>query len=252
MIYYIYDGSFDGLLTCIYESYYRKEDPEKILFQEDGQENLLVQRIYIEQDKEKAEKVYNAIKTKISSHALQNIFYTFLSEKENLGILIYQYVKLGFKMGKSIDGHLSDDRVLNVHKVVQKVTREKHRMLGLVRFKKLKNNLYYASITTDHQIMGLIAPHFAKRMADQNWIIHDLKRNMAAIYDQREWVLTDMVLEKSLNMEEEEKFYQKLWQEYYKSIAIKNRINLKLQKQYMPKRYWKHLVEKEPSIEKEV
>lgn len=244
MIYYIYDGSFDGLLTCIYESYYRKETPEQILFQEDGQENLLVQKIYIERDKDKSQKVYNAIKTKISPQALQNIFYTFLSERADSGSLIYEYVKLGFKMGKRVDGHISDDRVLDLHKAVQKVTREKHRILGLVRFQKLGSNFYYASLTPDHQILGLIAPHFAKRMADQNWVIHDLKRNMAAIYDQREWVLTDMVLDKPIAVGEEEEFYQKLWKEYFKSITIKNRINPRLQKQYMPKRYWKHLVEK--------
>jgi probable DNA metabolism protein len=244
MIYYIYDGSFDGLLTCIYEAYYRKETPEKILFREDDQENLLVQKIYIDQDKEKAEKVYAAIRTKISSSALRNVFYTFLSEHEDAGSLIYRYIQLGFKVGKDIDSYLSEDRVLDLHKVVQRVRKEKHLMLGLIRFRKLGENLYYASITPDNNILGLVAPHFSKRMADQNWVIHDTQRNMAAIYDQKEWVLTEMALEHSLDINEEEVFYQQLWQQYFKSIAIKNRINPKLQKRYMPKRYWEHLVEK--------
>jgi probable DNA metabolism protein len=244
MIHYIYDGSFDGLLTCIYEAYYRKEIPEKILFQEDDQENLLVQKIYIEQDKGKAEKVYRAIGNKISQNALKNVFYTFLSEQEDAGALIYGYIQLGFKMGKAIDQHLSNDRVLDVHKAVQKVTKEKHLMLGLVRFRKLGDNLYYAPITPDYQILGLLAPHFAKRMADQNWIIHDTGRNMAAVYNQKEWMLTEMMLEKSVDIIEEERFYQQLWQQYFKSIAIKNRINPKLQKRYMPRRYWQNLVEK--------
>ncbi|MBB6217526.1 putative DNA metabolism protein [Anaerosolibacter carboniphilus] len=244
MIYYIYDGSFDGLLTCIYEAYYRREKPEKILFREDDQENLLVQKVYIEQDKEKAEKVYTAIRTKISLNALQNVFYTFLSEDEDAGSLIYRYIQLGFKVGKDIDGHLSDERVLDLHKVVQRVTKEKHLMLGLVRFRKVGDNLYYAPITPDNQILGLLAPHFSKRMADQNWIIYDTRRNMAAIYDQKEWILMEMVLERSLEVGEEELFYQQLWQQYFKSIAIKNRMNPKLQKQHMPKRYWKNLVEK--------
>ncbi|MDF2548254.1 MAG: hypothetical protein K0R93_3152 [Anaerosolibacter sp.] len=243
MIHYIYDGSFDGLLTCIYEAYYRKEAPEKILFQEDDQENLLVRKVYIEQDKVKAEKVYAAIGAKISRNALKNVFYAFLSEQEDAGSLIYRYIHLGFKIGKAIDEHLSDDRVLDIYKTVQRVTKEKHLMLGLVRFRKLGENLYYAPITPDYQILGLLAPHFAKRIADQNWIIHDMGRNMAAVYNQKEWMITEMMLEKSVDIIEEERFYQQLWQQYFKSIAIKNRINPKLQKRYMPKRYWSNLVE---------
>lgn len=244
MIHFIYDGSFDGLLTCIYEAYHRTEKPEKILFREDDQENLLVQKVYIEQDKVKAEKVYAAIRTKISRNALKNVFYAFLSEQEDAGSLIYRYIQLGFKMGNAIDQHLSDDRVLDMHKIVQKVTKEKHLMLGLVRFRKLGDNLYYAPITPDFQILGLLAPYFAKRMADQNWIIHDTGRNIAAVYNQKEWMITEMILEKSVDIIEEERFYQQLWQQYFKSIAIKNRINPKLQKRYMPRRYWNNLVEK--------
>jgi len=37
---------------------------------------------------------------------------------------------------------------------------------------------------------------------------------------------------------------QMLWKKYFKSMAIEERKNLKLQQQNMPKKYWKYLVEK--------
>ena len=117
-------------------------------------------------------------------------------------------------------------------------------MLGLIRFQLYKNNIYYAALEPDHNIAELIAPHFADRMADQNWIIHDLKRNLAVVYNQNEWFSTTFTLEHKLKLEVEEQYYQKLWQQYYDSIAISNRLNPKLQKNFMPQRYWKHLVEK--------
>ncbi|MEA4826461.1 MAG: DUF4130 domain-containing protein, partial [Clostridium sp.] len=37
--------------------------------------------------------------------------------------------------------------------------------------------------------------------------------------------------------------YEELWKSYFKSTTIKDRINPKLQKGHMPKRYWSFLTE---------
>lgn len=244
MIYYIYDGSFDGLLTAIYEAYYRKEKPEKILCQEAHQENLFIEKIHISTDGEKAKRVYDSIKEKISNRALKNVFYTYLSEVEDGGTWIYQYLRLGWKIGRNIDDNLADDRVLKIHKIRLKVDREVHFMLGLIRFRSLEGNIYYAPIDPKFNIIGLVAPHFADRLSDQNWIIHDAKRRLGAVYNREEWVIRDINIEKDIKYSNEELSYQRLWKEYFKSIAIKNRINPKLQKRNMPMRYWSYLVEK--------
>ena len=76
------------------------------------------------------------------------------------------------------------------------------------------------------------------------WIIHDLKRSEAVVYNKKEWVITDLSLERPFEFLKEEKKYQELWKEYYVSASIKSRVNLKAQKNYMPVRYWKHLIEK--------
>ncbi len=243
MINYIYDGSFEGLLTAIYEAYYRYEKPENILANVNLQQNLLAQNIYIETDSSKAEKVYTSIRKKISPQALRHIFHVFLSECEDIGTLIYRYLQFGWKVGKDIDRYLSDDRVLQIHSISQKVAWEHHRMLGLIRFQKLDEKTYYAAYEPDNNITGLIAPHFSRRLADQHWMIHDLRRNIAAIYNQREWILTDMALDKPIETSEHEEKFQQLWKQYFKSIAIESRKNPKLQKQFLPMRYWRHLVE---------
>ena len=244
MLHYIHDGSFEGLLTCIYESFYRHEKPEKILRQLAQQKNLFEKIVEIPTDKEKAMKVYNAIKEKISYSALKNAYFTYLSDLDSADYWVFEYLKLGWKIGRDLDLHLSDDRVLKVHQISRKVLMENHRMLGLIRFKQLSEHLYYAAIEPDFNVTALVAPHFAKRMADQHWIIHDVKRGLAAMYNKMEWVLTAMPSTEILSVGEKELDYQELWKEYFKSIAIPNRLNPKLQKQFMPQRYWKHLVEK--------
>jgi probable DNA metabolism protein len=244
MIYYIYDGSFEGLLTSIYDSFYRREYPDKIVSDDNFQPNLLIEAVHIKTDSEKASKVYNSIKNKISSSALENIFYVFLSEVENNEKIIYNYLRLGWKLENKIDLYLSDDRVLTVHKIVRRVKNERHRMLGLIRFRYLDKNTYYAPIEPQYNIIGLVAPHFTKRLSDQNWIIHDVNRKIAAVYDKREWYITDFKLNRELKYSDEEIFFQDLWKQYFNSIAIKNRINPRLQKRNMPMKYWKYLIEK--------
>jgi probable DNA metabolism protein len=81
-------------------------------------------------------------------------------------------------------------------------------------------------------------------MADQNWIIHDLKRGIGAMYNKQRWVITKI---EDINLPafgEKELVFQELWKQYFKNISITNRLNPNLQKKIMPIRYWKHLIEK--------
>ncbi len=241
---YIYDGSFDGLLTAIYEAYYRREIPENILLEADYQENFFSERVVINTDLEKSERVYKSIKNKISNSALKNIFYVFLSELRDAGTYIYKYLKLGWKTGPQIDLMLTNNDVQTIQKIREKVSRERHFLLGLLRFRKLQGNVYYAPLEPEYNVVGLIAPHFAQRMADQNWIIHDVKRSIGAVYNKEEWIMREIALDKKLILSDDELEYQKLWNQYFESIAIKDRINPRLQRSNMPMKYWKYLIEK--------
>ena len=51
MITYIYDGSFDGLLTAIHAAFYSDVKPSHIVRKEDFVENFLIEKISIEDRK---------------------------------------------------------------------------------------------------------------------------------------------------------------------------------------------------------
>lgn len=249
MVVYIYDGSFEGLLTSIYEAYYTDLKPDKIVPIRDHEENFLYENIYIHTNHEKFKKVYRSIQNKISERALENVYNAYLSEINGSSTFIYEYLRFGYKIGKEIDLHLADSRVMNVHKAAIKVTNEIHCFMGLLRFKKVHGDVYYASLEPDHNIISSLAPHFKDRLSDQNWIIHDLKRGLAVIYNKKSWVLEHLYSKNSepfneSNVREIDMDFENLWKLYFKSISIESRKNLKLQKQHMPSRYWYHLTEK--------
>ena len=125
-------------------------------------------------------------------------------------------------------------------------------MEAFVRFQLTKDNLYYATVQPDYNVLPLICDHFEKRYADQQWIIYDVQRRYGIYYDLK----TTEVVEINFHdqtyhgknvqaiIAEEETLYQLLWQKYFESVNIAARKNLKLHIQHMPRRYWRFLTEK--------
>lgn len=249
---YLYDGSFDGLLTCIYYHYYHA--PAAGIFQQENyQPGLLAENMVVMAESALANRVYRAIEEKISSDALAIIYHVYLSSSLNKENLILNYVRLGFQMGAKVDLHHSHPAVHPIHKLDKKVTGEVQRLLGLIRFQDTGNFLY-AAISPDHHILTLIADHFADRLAGERWIIHDQKRRLAIIYDgqnrfddksamQHQWYLTDFSYDLEENSTQEDQQWQELWRLYFNRISIESRYNLRLQSQFVPQRYRRHLLE---------
>lgn len=241
LVIYIHDGSFEGFLTCIYESYYNIKKPEEILSQENFNNELFYDPIYIKTDNQKSQKVYGAMLNKLGNETLYNLYYAFLCSDKGNFTALYKYIRFAFKVGPEVNLHLHNPIVFSIIKMRQKVEKEKHRMLGFIRFKYLEENLLYSSIEPDNDILTLVAPHFQRRLSNEYWIIHDLKRHQAVIYNKKHWIIAeDYEISSSPSTKD---CYEDLWKEYFKSTTIKERTNLKLQSRSMPKRYWKHLLE---------
>lgn len=241
---YIYDGTWDCFLTAIHHHYYDKQDVTNIESALCYEPNLIDEYRIISTDIIKAKAVEEAILHKISLESLENLQKCFFSEIKGREMWILKYIRMGFKVGMRIDSMLGDKTVLDVLIPARKVGFECHRMLGLLRFELLEGDIYYAKIQPDHNIISFISPHFKTRFADQNWVIHDTKRNIASLYNTKRMLLSYMDLSSIPNLHSDELRFQSLWKNYYKHIAIKSRLNPKLQKNFMPKRYWKNLTEK--------
>ncbi len=115
-----------------------------------------------------------------------------------------------------------------------------------------EDEIYFAHIAPDFNVLPIILPHFESRNADQKWIIYDLKRKYGLFYDLHSTQhisldfsekLTNGILDASV-YEASEKDFQVLWKKYFKSVNLDSRKNIKLHIQHVPKRYWKYLSEK--------
>ncbi|MDX9889207.1 MAG: TIGR03915 family putative DNA repair protein [Anaerovoracaceae bacterium] len=242
MIDYLYDGSFEGLLTVIYK-HYHQEKAKGIYPLDLYQVNLTVPYQILQTNEEQAEKVYRAIQKKISYHDLRRIYYGYLSNDQEKEIKVLKYLELGFKTGPTISSLHGNPVVFDLQSIEKKVSHEVHRLKGLIRFSLLEQDILYAPITPDHDVVALLATHFCDRFRHENFVIHDTRRSKALLYNQGRSVIAPFEYEKLPSLAREEVLVRSQWRTYFDTIAIKERTNKKCQRNFMPVRYWENLTE---------
>ena len=240
---YLYDGTFDGLLTIVFDCYVLKQLPLKIIVENKYIPNILDYIKKVITDYNRAERIFNGIVKNISYDVLYNSYYAFLAEDDEKEINILKYLLYGFLIGPQIDTMLSIDFVFKVNSLRKKVLSEAHKLKGFLRFSKVGDNLFYSSIHPTHNVIENLGHHFIKRLPTQNFIIHDKNRNIAFLYDTKKYEIVDSSSINISVLSDEEKQYQELWKAFFNTIAIKERTNKKLQMQFMPKKYWQDLTE---------
>jgi len=247
-----YDSTFEGFLTVVFEIFEFKYPNPKIIKHNDSQQNLFANPIEIITDMAKADRVMHKLKTQLEADGVRSLIYAFLSEKVGVEDLLYKVIKYAVaNPQKNIMKDFSNDSVLQISQLTKSVGREKHRMEAFVRFELLKDGIYFAKIDPDFDVLTLIIRHFKNRYQDQKWMIYDIRRKYGVYYDRKNTEIVTLDLDiNSMEHKGEEIFseveiaYQKLWAEYFDHTNIKERKNIKLHLQHVPKRYWKYLTEK--------
>jgi hypothetical protein len=79
MAFIVYDGSFEGFLTVIFECYARKIIPVDICCEQVFRENLFIGKIDIPRDQQKADRVWKALEVKLHRNNKNMPFFAFLS-----------------------------------------------------------------------------------------------------------------------------------------------------------------------------
>ncbi len=238
---YYYDGSFDGLLTVIYMAYNDRESNMLRVNAKAEQLILALDDIHIITDFSKARRVEKSICDKLSYNFLNSIRTCFLSCDKNKDTVIIHTVYKALKYGEEILNSL-DDHAFYMNKLVKQVLNERHRYLGLLRFKEMKDGIMFSTIEPKNNILPILISHFKNRMKREKIAIFDKGRKMIVYYDGKK---AEIFFVESLEIEwsDEEIEYSELWKTFHKSISIKERENKKLQQSNIPKYYWKHLVE---------
>lgn len=90
---FIYDKTFEGLLTAVFDAYFRKTFPDMLLSEGDVLPLFYDEAFTVHTDEEKSGRVWRGLQKKLSVSALSSITWCWLSELPEVDILLFRYIR---------------------------------------------------------------------------------------------------------------------------------------------------------------
>ena len=240
-----YDGSLSGFLCLLGRAIKERLAATAIIrCQQQATVDLFNSELQIDTDPDWAATVAEGLKKRLGKKFMTTLAQALFSEEEGIELDLLLFTRRGLHDGRSILSQLADPLIKRVDAAALRTARERHRLLGLLRFSKLADNSYLARLIPRTNVVPLLGSHFAKRLGDQRWLILDDKRKIGVLGEKQHWqVLEQVGITKELTLHENEQQIANLWRGFYRSISNPDRHNPKLRQQFMPKHYWQYLTE---------
>ena len=244
----VYDGSFEGFLSLIYEVYYQKLKPLKI-YKTLPNEMIFDEIKEIVTIEENSKKVLDSMKKIFPKDIVCKILNIFMCDTKEFEMALLEYIILGFKDTKQLL-NINNSSIFYLESLEKELFRHVHKMTGFIRFEELEDGTLYAKIQTKFNVAYFLGKHFLKRFNNQNFIIHDIEREIAFIKIENHISIENIASFDAPTYSENEAKFQKLWSSFFNSVSIKERTNLKLQQNQVPLIYRTYMNEffNEPTL----
>ena len=248
----LYDGSFNGFLTCIFTAFEQNINVVDIQRKSQVQKGLFTETQIILTQVHKAKRVWNGISQR-SNNAMKNIYFAFLSETAGIEQLLYSYIQKIIAKGSPNHVDLSDDLVFRINHLANIVSKKKNQMEAFMKFKVSIDGVHFIIIEPEFDILPLVTKHFRSNFSDRQWIIYDIRRNYGLYFnlhtiqlmslDSKDLIANGGPL-KNLNQTSSISDIE-LWNTYFTNNSIKSLISNKLHTHQLPKRRRKYHEDKE-------
>lgn len=240
---YFFDGTKNGFLTAFCTAFH---DESALIASTQTQLRLGEESVCVATNETTAKKAEERLSSfdRDFSYDLDILLRSGMQNREQVA---FRYFRLLAKHKRPVNKRLAEPDVFAAVTCMKKVGLEIHHMHGFVRFIETASDALYAPISPDNDICDLLVPHFRSRFPLIPFVLHDVKRKKAAVYDGKNTFVAP--LDKAdILLSANETEWQARWREYYKSVTIAARTSAQREKQMrgnMPVRYWKFLTERQ-------
>lgn len=249
MIVYVCEDSLEGIFSGIYRAYEDKRDHGDTYLSLTDEPMLFAEYVEVEPDRQRTVKVINTLQRRFGEDDYVTLCMALASEDPGKAQAVYRTVVDGLKRNGR-PGHLFDNLAEdNVHKafsLARGSSREICHLQGFIRFQELEQKVLYSAIGPKNNVLTFLMPHFADRLPRENFVLYDDIRNLFGIHPAgRQWYLLqgEEAAAPVLRLSEEEEHYQALFRQFCRTIAIRERRNLKLQRNMLPLRFREYMME---------
>lgn len=237
----LYNGTFEGFLTLVYDVYYEKLACSEIIKQMPT--SLSFERIHeIFSDPVKAQKVLEAIQKRFSKEHQERIYHTFLCDTKAFEKPLLEFIQIGFKNISQLQ-NINNPSLYFLHALEKELLHHVHKMYGFTRFEELEDGTLYAKIKTKFNVLPFLGNHFAKRLGAHPFIIHDIERSLAFLKTETTKEIRSIASFDAPLYSDDEAMFQQLWKSFFKTVAIEARYNPKCQRTLVPLLYRTYMSE---------
>ena len=176
---YFYDGSKEAFYTAFLLAY---PDEEAVLTSGSKQLGIGQKTVFVRADPARAKQAERRLE-ELDPECVKELDLLLRSGQPNRDTVAFGYFKLIAARGGPVRRMLAEDAVIAARECMQRVRFEIHRFHGFLRFMESACGALYAPVSPDNDICDLLVPHFRARLPQYPFVIHDVKRRKAAVYD---------------------------------------------------------------------
>lgn len=232
---YLYDGTFDGFLSCVFEAYLRKEVPVSIQWEEEAEPSLFDSRT-VPTDEARSGRVFRKLK-ELSPYGTNLVCKGFLTCLPDREMHLFRLIAKLLKDGPAFLTNLSDETLYPVAAAVRHLNGEAHLLKGFLRFSDL-GGVLAGEIAPKNRVLPLLRAHFCARYREEAFFIYDRTHREALFYAGGRAEICPLDEFHMAPPDSTEASYRTLWKRFYDTIAIRERENPRCRMTRMPKRYW--------------
>lgn len=239
---YLYDGSFEGFLCCVFESFLQHEIPFAI-WTPQRETSTLYPVKEIPTESAKAQRVFASFSKKLGAETEYLVSRDFLSGREDKELLLVRFLHLAFALGPGAVKRFGHPDVAPLYEMKKSLDWEVDKFQGFVRFEE-HGGMLGAVIHPKNYILPLLRPHFCGRFPEEDFLIYDAVHQAVLLHQNRKTQLLELAEPLELPPpDERERQFQALWTQFYKTLEIQTRHNEKCRMTHCPKRFWADMVE---------
>lgn len=243
----ICEDSFDGMMSGVYEGWIRMNQGHTIHIHPGTlyEYSFLTEYVEVKTNPERAMKVADSIRRKISTEAYKMVYRACMHYSEERVDAVVDFLKEGYRVGGRITKDLGNPVVMKVLEYSRKAINESHLFKEFIRFREIDGKILFSRITPKCDVLSLIAYHFQDRFPLENWIIYDETRKKALVHQEKmeSILISGTEIEKEIDRLEKKDDYEELWKLFFHTIGIKERENYNCQRNHLPKWYRQNMLE---------
>lgn len=258
MTVYVCGPEFESILCGVYDAWMSRKGHANVRLEIQGTNQdmeLFAEYADVEPSQEKAGKVLEAMRTKLSREVFRQVYAASLSWEPGRADAVYRFLIQAFRWGPAVTDRLQERAVYELFRLSRRVYNESHCLTEFIRFSQVPGNVLVSRIGPEDDVLTLLSPHFADRMPSENWVIYDENRQKAAVHPaDRDWFILNQSMDGDggieiglwqtcLTAEGDKAAYEQLWRTFFHAVGIGERKNPVCQRTHLPLKYRRYMTE---------